>query len=140
MNTARLTSAELTALHIETFEAMRNDRMLASITRRALRLWEDGYTCSLLRTSCKRHLLNPGEWFQHDTYSVDTPSGGFYLVTLSDKPLHPAYGNHCTCPCFAKVQTCKHIQAVEFRLAEEEAQEAGYEQRENADTDPYAEY
>ena len=44
MNSANLTSAELTALHTETLNEVRRARLLANITRRAALLFEVGYT------------------------------------------------------------------------------------------------
>ena len=130
MNSAALNSAELTALHTETVSEAAHARTLANIARRASRLWEVGYTAtetmSGLYVRC---------------FQVTSPEGMSYRVKVSKTPAAPStfFGSRCSCPCFEKELTCKHLQAVEVMIGQEDAQIAAYEARQDNDDDPYAE-
>ncbi|GDX40743.1 hypothetical protein LBMAG21_10350 [Armatimonadota bacterium] len=65
-------------------------RLLANITARAARLWEDGYT--LVRKS-------------EDTVVVTSNEGTKYEVDL--------IFDSCECPCYKNQGTCKHLEGWE---------------------------
>lgn len=109
LNTTKLTNSELMGMHDELFAEEREARTLANISRRAARLWEDGYTAQE---------FFPGNFWMH------SPQHQVYLVRVLP------YAYDCTCPCFAKHDTCKHLEAVAAMMearAQEAAQEAEYE-------------
>ena len=101
MNTLTLNSSELTALHTETLAALRNEKTLANITRRALTLFSDGY---------RRALLLGTE--TGGVFAVTAPEGHCYTVTANSGVL----ADSCDCPSFAKLGTCKHLQAVQIEI------------------------
>ena len=126
-----MNSAELTALHTETIEAARHARTLANIARRASRLFEVGYTVKETMT---------GLYVR--SFQVTSPEGNTYSVKVSKTPAAPGsfFGSRCSCLCFEKELTCKHLQAVELMIAQEDAMLAEYEARQNNDDDAYAEF
>ena len=109
MNTLTLNSSELTALHTETLTAMRNEKTLANITRRALTLFSDGYRRTLLLGT-----LAGG------VFAVTAPEGHSYIVTAKSGVLTDS----CDCPSFAKLATCKHLEAVQMLIDETAAVDA----------------
>lgn len=115
-NTNNLTNAELTALHTEPVNAARASRTLANITRRAETLLEDGY-----------QIRSYGD----DLHVVESPEGNKYVVW------HGAAGFHCSCPCFEKLTTCKHLQAVDL-MKQDAADGAALDSMEDAGHDAYA--
>ena len=131
MNSANLTSAELTALHTETINEARRTRTLENISRRASRLWEVGYTVKQTMT---------GLYVR--SFQVTSPEGKAYNVKISQTPAAPGtfFGSGCNCPCFEKETTCKHLQAIEMMIAQEDAEVAAYEARQDNDDDAYAEW
>ncbi len=101
-----MTSAELITFLNEDAEESANARTLANIARRAATLWANGYKFSNVL-----HL-----------FFVLPPKGGCYTVEL---PNPFADDPSCTCPCFAKRKTCKHLLAVQAMVWEQEnAEEA----------------
>ena len=54
-------------------------------------------------------------------------------MKVSKTPAAPGsfFGSRCSCPCFEKELTCKHLQGVELMLAQEDAQVADYEARQD---------
>ena len=125
-----MNSAELTALHTETLNEAARARTLTNIARRASRLFEVGYTVketmSGLYVRC---------------FQVTSPEGKGYGVKVSKTNAAPGtfFGSRCSCPAFAEYTTCKHLQAVGLMIAQEAAQVAEYEARQDNDDDPYAE-
>ena len=126
-----MNSAELTALLNEDRAEKRTARLMANITRRASRLFDDGYTATKNMNGLYAQM-----------YQVVSPEGQRYSVKISQTPALPGtfYGSRCTCPCFTEHKTCKHLQGVELMLAQEDAQEAEYEARQDNDDDPYARF
>jgi len=99
-----MNTTELTELLNDDAAARIEARTLANIARRARSLFsEDGYSALPIG-------LN--------SYCVFTPEGGTYAVFVSDTPEHELFGSHCSCPCFAARQTCKHLQAVVLSIEE----------------------
>lgn len=126
-----MNSAELTALHTETLNEARRARTLENITRRAATLFNVGYTSKETMT---------GLYVR--SFQVTSPEGKTYRVKISKTPAAPGtfFGSGCNCPCFEQLTTCKHLQAIELMIAEEEALVAEYEARQDSDDDPYAEF
>lgn len=126
MNSAN--TNELTALLNEDRAA----RTLANIARRAACLFQVGYTAT--------PTMN-GLFVQ--AFQVVSPEGKRYSVKIDKTntfPVGAAFGSKCSCPCFAELKTCKHLQGVELMLAQEAVQEAEYDARENNDNGAYARY
>lgn len=92
-NTNKLNTAELTELHAETVNAARAARTLANIARRAQTLLEDGYQVRSY----------------DDLHIVESPEGNKYAVWHGAE-----VGFSCSCPCFEKLTTCKHLQAIDL--------------------------
>jgi hypothetical protein len=113
-----MNTAEINQTTAEIIEA----RTLANISRRAVTLFEDGYTLRDL-TGQNKHFL------------VGSPKGDLYTVhaEAGEAPFQPC----CSCPAFGKHETCKHLQAVENELRREAAMLSDYEAREAAAFDPY---
>ena len=112
-----LNNAELTALHTETVNAARAARTLANITRRAKTLIEDGY-----------QVRSYGDGL----YVVESPEGNKYVVWRGAE-----VGYSCTCPCFEKLTTCKHLEAVDL-MKQDEADGAALDAMEETGYDVYA--
>jgi len=123
-----MNSAELTALLNED----RTARLMANITRRAARLFDDGYTATPTMNG-----------LYVKAFQVLSPEGKRYTVkidkTNSFLPGTP-FGSRCSCPCFTDHKACKHLQGVELMLAQEQALEASWEAQENNDSGAYARY
>ena len=113
-----LNNAELTALHIETVNAARAARTLANITRRAETLLEDGYQVRSFADA--------------DCYVVESPEGNKYVVWHGAE-----VGYSCTCPCFEKLTTCKHLEAVDL-MKQDGADGAALDALEDTGYDVYA--
>ncbi len=126
-----MNSAELTALHTETITDLRRTRTLANITRRASRLFDDGYTANLTLNG----LYVKG-------FQVLTPEGKRYSVKLSktQAPAGSFFASKCTCKAFAEYDTCKHMEAIAMQDAQEAALEASWEAQEASDNGAYARY
>jgi len=122
-----MNTAELTTLLNED----RNARLMANITRRAARLFADGYTST--------QTMN-GLFVK--TFQVASPEGKRYSVKVSKTNAEPGtfFGDKCSCPCFAEVKTCKHLQAIRMELEQDAAQEAAWEAQEANDNGAYARY
>ena len=135
MNT--LTNAELTELHTETLSEIAHARTMANITRRASRLFfEDGYTA---------YENIPGDYVR--CFRVTSPKGDTYNVKVSKAPAAPGtfFGSRCSCPCFVKELTCKHLQALQMMIDNEDAQCNAYDAMIasaecSTGCDPYAEF
>ena len=82
-------------------------RTLANINTRAERLLQDGYTISAQSW--------PGE------FAVCKPDGTTYTVVCGD------IVKCCDCPAFDKYGTCKHLIAVELKIAEDQWADDTYE-------------
>jgi hypothetical protein len=128
-----MNTAELTAAHRDTMAEMDGTRLMANITRRAERLWADGYTA--LQTMGGQYVA---------CYEVRSPEGRRYSVKVAKTLAAPGtfYGSGCSCPCFAAELTCKHLLACTWREeadAAAEALAAAHDVREAsyADADPY---
>lgn len=122
-----MTSAELTAL-------LNDDRRactLANITRRASRLFDDGYTAALTMNG-----------LYVKAFQVLSPEGKRYSVKLSKThaPAGSFFASKCSCPAFAEYDTCKHLEAIAMQDAQERAQEAAYDAQEANDDGAYARY
>lgn len=107
-------------------------RTLANIARRASRLFQVGYSAT--------PTMN-GLFVQ--AFQVVSPEGKRYTVKIDKTntfPVGAAFGSKCSCPCFAELKTCKHLQGVELMLAQEAALEASWEAQENNDNGAYARY
>lgn len=126
-----MNTAELTAIHTETLAEVSRARTLANIARRASRLFEVGYTATETMS---------GLYVR--TFQVTSPEGHCYRVKVSKTPAAPGsfFGSGCSCPCFEKELTCKHLQGVELMIAQEDDMCAGYEARQDNDDDRYAEF
>lgn len=107
-----LTHNELIDLLNEDAAARAEARTQANISRRAQTLFTDGGY---------RVLATGG-----GGYCVFSPEGKTYGVCISDTPAHELFGSNCSCPCFEKHRTCKHLQAVVLSI--EEGAEADTEQ------------
>lgn len=77
-------------------------RLFESIVARAGRLFEDGYSAEVKATVDEQPV----------SYTVTSPDGERYEVSLLFE--------QCTCPCFKKWLTCKHVRGLD-RLLEEQA-------------------
>ena len=111
-----MNTSELTALHTETIEAAKAARTLANISRRAATLIADGYQVRSY----------------NDLHIVESPKGDKYSVWHGVE-----VGYSCTCPCFLKLTTCKHLEAVDMML-KDAADAAALDALEAAGYDPYA--
>lgn len=121
-----MNSAELTTLHTETLSDFAFQRTLTNIARRALTLWEDGY--SAIQDSA-------------NFYTILTPAEARYTVHVNDAdPTDEVFGHWCSCPAHGKYGTCKHLLAVLDSRAQEAALLAGYEARQDNDDDAYARF
>jgi uncharacterized Zn finger protein len=109
-----MNTAELTELHNETIAEARFARTLENITRRAATLFTDGYSARDI-TGQNKHFL------------VGSPKGDLYTVHAEpgEAPFQPS----CSCPAFARFDTCKHLQAVQCQLAQDAALVSDYEAR-----------
>ncbi len=103
----------------------RTARLMANITRRAARLFQDGYIATPTMS---------GLFVQ--AFQVVSPEGKRYSVKVSKTNAEPGtfFGDKCSCPCFAEVKTCKHLQAVRLELEQDAALEAQAEREEEART------
>ena len=111
------TADELTAINA----GIRKERTLANIARRASTLFNDGYTATKTLDGC---FVN--------CYVVRSPQGKVYTVKVSQVsvPAASPTASRCSCPCFAELGSCKHLQALELQEdadASDEAQCAEYE-------------
>ena len=112
-----MNTAELTALNTETLEAIRTERTLTNIARRAENLIADGYRVN--------HNNRPDA--QGVNY-VHGPKGQLYRVNTWDgSPEFPEPEHGCDCPAFAKFGTCKHYLCVKMLIAEDAAADAAFE-------------
>ena len=102
LNATLLTKAELTELHVETVSAASLFLTLVNITRRAATLLEDSYQI--------RSYDGEGA----DLCIVESPEGAKYVVWHGAE-----VGYACSCPCFEKLTTCKHLLAVDAMKQDE---------------------
>jgi len=116
-----LTNNELTTFLNEDAAARIEARTLANIARRAATLFQDGY---------KVASYVPG------LYLITSPEAAFYTVRVSGTPGCEVFGSYCTCPCFGKHKTCKHLQAVVNAIEEGAEGDA----RQDNDDDRYPEF
>jgi hypothetical protein len=117
-----LTTTEITEFLNADAEARTN----ANITRRALTLFESGY--SAIQDS-------------PNFYTILTPAEGRYTVHINeDDPANDVFGNFCSCPCFDSRKTCKHLQAVVNQREQEARLLSAYEARMDNDDDLYSEF
>ncbi|MBV9851038.1 MAG: hypothetical protein JO250_15310 [Armatimonadetes bacterium] len=111
-----MNTAELTALHTETLNEARRARLLTNITRRAETLFTTGgYTATQTMD---------GQYAA--CFLVVSPEGRRYTVKVSRTMAAPGtfYGSKCSCPCFEKELTCKHLLACTARVEADAAAEA----------------
>ncbi len=120
-NANKLTNAELTELHAATVNAARLARTLANITRRAATLLEDGYQ------------IRSYEGEGADLCVVESPEGTKYVVWHGAE-----VGYSCSCPCFEKLTTCKHLLAVDAMKQDEADAERLDAMADEADYDRFA--
>ena len=116
-------------------------RTLANIARRAETLFADGYECELWQNN-RQHTDPAGTVHTYDLYFVTSPKGDVYMISLTDTPTDPVWGDECNCPAFAKFHECKHHLAV-VKHAKEAAEAEALDNLPNpdeTDDDQYPEY
>lgn len=127
-------TAELRDLLNEDSAARYQARTLASIARRAENLLDSGYTA--------QETMN-GLYVR--CFVIESPERRTYRVKVSKTHAAPGtpFGSFCSCPCFDKLRTCKHLQAMTAWVDSDDraqAQAAEYDARRDNDDDPYAEF
>ena len=110
-----MNTAELTALNTETLTEIATNRTLANISRRAATLFQNGYRAEATGFT--------------GLYRVHGPQGQTYMVTCDS-----VLGFDCDCECFKKLNTCKHLQAVDLAVREGAQADADFERAQEVKT------
>lgn len=118
MNTLPTTTDELNDLLTADAIARAEARTLANIARRAQTLFTDG-----------GYIAFP---LLPNLFRVRSPKGDDYTVRVSETPDDELFGSYCSCPCFEKRRTCKHLQAVVLSIEEGAEEDAEWERCEEA--------